>query len=129
MSFDKTDRKPTFIKAYKNNYCNVSEACRKVDIARETYYNWRKEDEDFDEKCKEAEKNRIDLAESKLFENVKRRNQRAIEFALKNLKPDIYTDKQQIDQKVDSNIKIVWELDGEETEITQKSDESMDRQE
>ena len=68
------------------NLGNVFWSCRKVGINRATYYRWKEEDEAFKKESEEAEAigraNISDLAESALAQNIKDKNQRAIEYAL-----------------------------------------------
>ena len=55
------DNQIKFINAYVNSYCNVSKACKAVDITRQTYYRWLKESDTFVislEQAKEALKDR-----------------------------------------------------------------------
>lgn len=65
---------------------NISMACRKVGLARQTVYRWMKEYGKFGTKVYKAMDLGIesicDLAESKLIENVNNGNQKAIEYTL-----------------------------------------------
>lgn len=69
---------------------NVSLICKKLDISRQTFYRWKKEDPDFADEIENSLNCGIesisDLAESKLIENIKGGKQRAIEFWLGNNK-------------------------------------------
>lgn len=71
---------------------NISLACEKVGIARNTVYRWRSEDHDFDTRVEEALASGVDsvndLAESKLVTNINHGNMRAIQYWLDNHKPD-----------------------------------------
>jgi|GEM_PF-1054667 len=64
----------------------VERACRKVGIARSTYYRWCKSDENFRtiaEQSQEQGRGKMnDFAESKLLENVSNNQQPAINFWL-----------------------------------------------
>jgi hypothetical protein len=65
---------------------NISVACKRVGLSRQTVYRWCREDNNFEEKLNDAltlgVESMVDLAESKLLANVSGGNQRAIETAL-----------------------------------------------
>ncbi|MEX2405079.1 MAG: hypothetical protein WD579_00585 [Candidatus Paceibacterota bacterium] len=69
---------------------NISLACEKVGIARNTVYRWCREDSDFDARVEDALVSGIDsindLAESKLITNINQGKQRAIQYWLDNNK-------------------------------------------
>ena len=48
------DNQIKFINAYVNSYCNVSKACKAVDISRQTFYAWSKEADTFREAVEQA---------------------------------------------------------------------------
>ena len=66
----------------------VQVACQKIDIARATYYRWRKEDEAFrkaaDAALKEGSLLVNDMAESQLMAAIQEKNLTAIIFWLKH---------------------------------------------
>lgn len=47
----RTPKMERFLVAYRNSDCMVSPACRAAKISRETYYQWRRNYERFDEAC------------------------------------------------------------------------------
>jgi len=56
-----SNKQVKFINAYVNSYCNVSKACKAIDISRQTFYMWSKELDTFKqavEQAKEALKDR-----------------------------------------------------------------------
>lgn len=69
---------------------NVSIACERVGISRQTLYRWIKEDIKFKNKFEHAislgNESINDLAESKLISNIKEGKQRSIEYWLNNNK-------------------------------------------
>ena len=69
---------------------NISLACEKVGIARNTVYRWRSEDSDFDARVEDALVSGVesvnDLAESKLVTNINNGSMRAIQYWLDNNK-------------------------------------------
>ena len=67
-------------------------ACQKFGISRATYYRWKNEDEKFNEAATEAERtgreNICDIAKYALVQNIKEKNERAIEYTLSHLSPE-----------------------------------------
>lgn len=92
---------------------NISLACEKLGISRNTVYRWRKEDPDFNSKVNSALENGIlsvsDLAESKLIGLINQGSLRAIMYWLENnssrySKPNLkeFRDKKNIPQPISS---------------------------
>lgn len=71
---------------------NISVACEKVGLARNTIYRWCKEDPEFQESVELALScgvdSIIDLAESKLVSHINNGNLRAIQYYLDNHKKE-----------------------------------------
>lgn len=69
---------------------NVSLACEKVGLSRNTVYRWCKEDPEFKARLDEALESGVesvnDLAESKLIANINSGSMRAIQYWLDNNK-------------------------------------------
>ncbi len=69
---------------------NISLACEKTDLSRNTIYRWCKEDPGFKERLDDALKTGTDsvsdLAESKLIAHINNGSMRAIEYWLDNNK-------------------------------------------
>tara|TARA_B100000424_G_C22764698_1_gene412203 strand:+ start:297 stop:668 length:372 start_codon:yes stop_codon:yes gene_type:complete len=83
-SVQKTDKKKSdFLVALKNNNGNISDACIAVNIGRQTYYDWLDKDDQFKVDAENAQESLIDLAESKLVENIKDNDNTSIIFFLK----------------------------------------------
>ena len=74
-----------FIEAYRASLFNISKACADVGVSRSTYYRWRNSDEDFEEKLDVAKEEKIDFAESALFEKIKKGDTISIIFFLKTI--------------------------------------------
>jgi hypothetical protein len=106
----KRNAKVIAVTVYNKNLCNISVTCRELNISRQTWYNWRTEDKDFDRECKEREASIIDMAETQLIANVNKGIQRAIEYILAHKHPD-YKDKP-IDIKMSGEIKNKISLEG-----------------
>lgn len=68
---DKLDNtKKRFIEMLKKSRGIISSACESVDICRQTYYNWMKQDPLFAELVEEVNESCIDWVESKLHEKI-----------------------------------------------------------
>lgn len=87
MSRNKEKTQARLIKAFKENPI-TSSVCKKIGVARSTYYRWLDEDYEFKKEAEaalEIGRNRmVDVAESKLLSRVNEGDQRAVEFYLKN---------------------------------------------
>lgn len=72
-----------FITVLRNSSCNVSVACAKKNISRQTYYNWKKNNSLFAQEVEHLEESLIDFAETKLMENIRDGKEASIFFFLK----------------------------------------------
>jgi len=91
--------KKAFIETYEKSFGNVTRSCRAVNISRQTYYNWKKNDKDFKNTldCIEPENIFIDFAESKLVDKINTGCTASIIFALKTKgKKRGYVERQEI---------------------------------
>lgn len=77
--------KKAFIDAYAKTFGNVTEAAKIVSISRQTYYNWIKDDPDFQAELQAVEpaEQIVDLAENGLIKKIQSGDVVAIIFALK----------------------------------------------
>lgn len=74
----------------------INITCKKLNIHRNTYYLWYKEDPKFAEACDEVIENVGDWVESKLFENIANNDITAIKFCLSTkFKHRGYAEKEQ----------------------------------
>lgn len=64
------DTKKALLEALEDYHGIISDACRKVGISRQTYYDWLKSDSDFKLAAEEIGETAIDFVESKLFEKI-----------------------------------------------------------
>jgi hypothetical protein len=71
-----------FLEALKLSLGNVTGACAKVKVSRQTYYNWMKNPE-FADAVEEVNESNLDYAESKLLSLIRNENPTAIIFYLK----------------------------------------------
>lgn len=85
MSRQTTKKKQElFIEALTQSAGNISVACKKVGISRETYYKWYKDtDVTFKTKVDEVNEGLVDLAETMLLKNIKEGRTAEIIFFLK----------------------------------------------
>ena len=80
----KTDtNKRAMISALESTLGIVSNACRKVDIARQTHYEWMREDEQYKEDVESINELAIDFAESALHSQIREGNSTSTIFYLK----------------------------------------------
>lgn len=93
-----------FIDALMNSAGNISHACKKIGISRNTYYEWRKDDREFDSSCEEQQEAIIDMVETKLMSNIQEGKTAEIIFFLKTkAKHRGYVEKQELDIKKDTH--------------------------
>jgi len=64
------DNQIKFINAYVNSYCNVSKACKAVEITRQTFYRWSKESDSFREACEQGKEALRDRWEDEINKQV-----------------------------------------------------------
>lgn len=103
---------------------NVSDSCEASNISRGTYYLWMKDDPEFAQKIAEIDESFVDLAESALRKNIKSGIQKAIEFALTNLKKDKYSNNQNINFTIPKIVKeTVFVQTGEPPKIIEDTPE------
>jgi len=80
----KDNRKEIYLRLYKQCAANISESCRALKISRTCFQDWRKEDTKFAGQCLEIEESMIDIAESKLMEQVTKGKGWAVCYYLNN---------------------------------------------
>lgn len=62
--------KKNIIQALKDCYGIVTDACRKANVPRSTYYKWLNEDPDFKAAVEDTQEEAIDFVEGKLFQKI-----------------------------------------------------------
>jgi len=75
--------KEKFLEVFANNLGNVQDSCKAAGISRATYYVWKDNDQDFAQAVEEIQEGLIDLAESKLLDNIKSGKTNEILFYLR----------------------------------------------
>lgn len=89
--------KEKFLDAFAAKLGNVKQACEAAKIARKTFYNWKNNDEEFAEEIESIEEGLIDLAETKLLENIQKGKTNEILFYLRTKgKRRDYVERQEI---------------------------------
>lgn len=76
-------RKENFLKAFELSAGNVSIACAKAGIVRDTFYIWKKSDEEFKERVTDITESLLDMAETILLKGVKEGKTAELLFFLK----------------------------------------------
>lgn len=106
----KTDRKEKLLEALERNLGLVTPSCREVDINRDTFYRWCKEDEDFKKRVDEINDIQGDFVENELFKKIKQGSERSILFYMKYKgKNRGYTDSIDVTtngENINSDIKV-----------------------
>mgnify|MGYP003385422428 FL=1 len=92
-----SDKKENFLEILELNSGNVSKSCKKANIGRQTYYQWREADQEFADACVDVKEGLLDFAESQLQGLIKENNVIATIFFLKcKGKKRGYTEKQEL---------------------------------
>lgn len=83
----KTDKirhtKKALLEALEKSLGIVTTACKSVDIARDTFYRYLKDDEDFAKAVKDVDNIALDFVESVLLHNIKDRREASTIFYMK----------------------------------------------
>lgn len=107
----KTDiQKNAMIEALEKSLGIVTAACKTVGIARQTHYEWYKEDEDYRSRVESISDMTLDFAESQLHKQIKEGNSTATIFFLKTKgKHRGYVERQEIQTSGDNlfNVRII----------------------
>jgi hypothetical protein len=103
--------KEKFLEAFASKLGNVKEACEAAGIGRATFYVWKNNDEQFAQEVENIQEGLIDLAESKLLENIKSGKTNEILFYLRTKgKYRGYVERQEITGADGSPHKIEIEI-------------------
>ena len=90
-------KKNLFLDTYFLKVCNISATCKGIGIDRKTFYNWKKDDNDFAEKAKEVEESLMEMAESQLFKNITSGKEASLFFYLCNRSPERWKNIQKVE--------------------------------
>jgi len=72
-----------FLALFEKNAGIIKTTCKKLGIDRQTFYNWKKYNEEFAKRVEDIEEGMIDFVEGKLYEAIRERELTAILFYLK----------------------------------------------
>ena len=75
--------KEAFLKAFEASAGNISIACKKVGICRETFYKWYRNDKEFNKQIENTKESLLDFAESVLMKKIKEGDNTCLIFFLK----------------------------------------------
>ena len=93
-----SDKKEKFLKALKLNLGNITEACKSINISRQTYYRYIEADKEFEQRCLDVGESLLDLAENRLLEKIDKYDTTSIIFFLKTKgKKRGYIEKQEFE--------------------------------
>ena len=93
-----TPKKRAMIEALEKSLGVVTTAAKKVDISRQTHYNWMAEDELYNTEASDLVEVKLDFMESALHRAIKEGNVAALIFALKTVgRSRGYTEKSSVD--------------------------------
>lgn len=79
---DVRKRMAIFLRTYKKNACNITNACDKANINRRTYYAWLNKYPAFKQAVLSQREEMIDYAESKVFLAIRNGNAQAAQWFL-----------------------------------------------
>jgi len=83
MPKELTDKQNLMLEMLEKSAGNVSVACKKVGISRQTHYQWSDDSDTYKSKVEDIQEGLIDFAETKLMEQIKEGNTTASIFFLK----------------------------------------------
>ena len=108
------ENKNFFLEIFEKSACNISVACKKLNISRTTFYQWREQDSNFAEEMHnliEAEK---DYAETTIKKFMREGNLTATIFFLKTQCKDRgYVERQEIIPAENQKLFEIEIIDGE----------------
>ena len=81
--FSESEKKQYFGIVLAAKEGHIGETCKSLGITRYRYRKWMEEDPEFAEHCQDAMEGLLDLAQSKLVENIKDNVSKDIQFLLK----------------------------------------------
>lgn len=90
-------KKNNIVDVFRKKGCNISATCSALNISRQTYYNWLKNDEELKREIEDSTEAVLDNVESKLLSAINDGNMTAIIFYLKTKgKKRGYIERQEI---------------------------------
>ncbi|MBQ9370779.1 MAG: hypothetical protein IJU03_01140 [Thermoguttaceae bacterium] len=77
-------RKKEALDVLRKTLGDVTTACDRIGISRQTFYQWRRHDPEFDAMVSDINERALDFVESQMFKGIKEGNARLIMFYLMN---------------------------------------------
>jgi hypothetical protein len=117
--------KEKFIEKFKKSLGNISVACEGSNISRQTFYNWKNDDDIFAKTIDDIQERNIDFAETKLIDAVRQGKTAELLFYLKTKgKHRGYYEQSSMDITSGGNTfkKIEIEIIDKENDNTNKGD-------
>jgi len=65
-----TDNQTRFINAFLSSNCNISKACEKAEISRQTFYHWGRESDKFAQAVEQVKEGLKDRIEQEIFRHI-----------------------------------------------------------
>lgn len=104
-------KKALFLEYYAKSFGVISDVCEKTGVGRSTFYEWKKEDEDFAEALAKAEMERNDEVEDYLFRLIRKGDGPTIRFYLERKNPaykqkvvnEVYTGERTLEDLLDEH--------------------------
>jgi hypothetical protein len=79
----KINKKEVFLENFKKSFGMISVACDATGISRQTFYNWKDTDPEFQKGVEETEERNLDFAEMKLMSAIREGKTTELLFYLK----------------------------------------------
>ena len=122
--------KSNLIDCMIKNLGNVTEVCKQMNIARQTFYNYYNNDIEFKEQIDDIKNIALDFVESKLIGKIKEGDTIAILFYLKTQgKKRGYVERQETEITIQQPVVIDWSEPMQEAEEVKAIEIKQDNQE
>lgn len=82
-----TAKKKIFLDIYSRSMGTITLACEKADIGRTTFYEWRAEDDEFAQAVADIERQRVDMAEDRVFKLIQQDDGPTVRWYLEKVSP------------------------------------------
>lgn len=93
-----TAKQKKFLETFKDNLGVVSQSCEEFGISRQTFYDWKKDNQTFAAATSDISEVALDFVENMAFERIKEKSDTMIIFYLKTKgKSRGYIEKQEIE--------------------------------
>ncbi|MDD4685172.1 MAG: hypothetical protein PHD45_08065 [Bacteroidales bacterium] len=107
--------KNALLNAYDKSMGNISSACRTVNVSRETFYRFKREDPVFAERVTEIDESNLDFAETVLLKNIREGKETSLIFFLKTKGRDRgYVERVENDITINPFLELMKSVDAEE---------------